>query len=742
MTAEIVWGVFTRLLALVYVVAFVSLRYEILAWAGVRGVNPLAQKLARMREGLGTWRAVTRHPSLFWISASDAMLRALPLAGAAAAILAACGILSPAMLAIAWVLYLSLDPAFGLSYPWESLLLEAGFLAIFLPPLAPLPAWTMTSAPQPILMLAMHWLLFRLMFGFGKTKFTRQALGDPLYLRSFLISQPMPSPLGWRAIRLPRPLLAGSLALLFVTEIILPFFVFVPGWPRWLAAGGFTGLMIAIQLMGNFGFFNVLVVVLCITLLDPRPATAQHLAALASPGHALAAAAATWSLAAGLCHLPFNSYVARSWPGWPAWGGATGAARIVLDVLRALMPFRTAHAYGVFPPRIGPPLKFIPVFEGTRDGEHWETFEYRFMMSTERSRPRFIAPYAPRLDHIVLYKAFGVSSSNYLGSVFGYGNPYDFSSVAMLDRVVERMMERGSPIRDLFGTVPFGGEPPLRMRIRQYVFAPTTTREQRGSGRYWRRSLVGEHLPERGPDATLYRRWLPAPEQFHPDDRWSRRRAPRLRPLLHAHSLDAVRRFLDADVAALWEPFWSDVIPAADAAVRAGWPAVEALARDLERKHGALGLDALDRVRGAVTTALLERIEPHVLRLVEPRHDVRSYFHAALQANGLTLSGGARVNDALSDVAVLRQAMAATEETRGLMLLTAFRPGTMALHARKYRLAARVLPAAPPPPDVLPGFSLVMPELGEALVDPDERIPTIVQLPDGNWTIDGAPILS
>ncbi|HMB78564.1 MAG TPA: lipase maturation factor family protein, partial [Vicinamibacterales bacterium] len=238
MTAEIVWGVFTRLLALVYVVAFVSLRYEILAWAGVRGVNPLAQKLARMREGLGTWRAVTRHPSLFWISASDAMLRALPLAGAAAAILAACGILSPAMLAIAWVLYLSLDPAFGLSYPWESLLLEAGFLAIFLPPLAPLPAWTMTSAPQPILMLAMHWLLFRLMFGFGKTKFTRQALGDPLYLRSFLISQPMPSPLGWRAIRLPRPLLAGSLALLFVTEIILPFFVFVPGWPRWLAAGG------------------------------------------------------------------------------------------------------------------------------------------------------------------------------------------------------------------------------------------------------------------------------------------------------------------------------------------------------------------------------------------------------------------------------------------------------------------------------------------------------------------------
>ena len=51
--------------------------------------------------------------------------------------------------------------------------------------------------------------------------------------------------------------------------MILPFFVFVPVAAA-VAAAAFCGLMIAIQAMGNFGFFNMLVVVLSLPLLDGR----------------------------------------------------------------------------------------------------------------------------------------------------------------------------------------------------------------------------------------------------------------------------------------------------------------------------------------------------------------------------------------------------------------------------------------------------------------------------------------
>ena len=124
-------------------------------------------------------------------------------------------------------------------------------------------------------MFAFHWLLFRVMFGFGKNKFTREALDDPNYLRGFLIAQTIPSPLAWHAFRLPRAVLVSANASLFVVEMVLPFLVFFPGWPRLVAAAGFSALMIGIQAMGNWGFFNISTIVLCVPLLDQRPLTAE-----------------------------------------------------------------------------------------------------------------------------------------------------------------------------------------------------------------------------------------------------------------------------------------------------------------------------------------------------------------------------------------------------------------------------------------------------------------------------------
>ena len=734
----LVWGLFPRLLALVYVVAFVSLRLEILAWAGSRGISPVAEKLARARADYGRWRAVMRHPSLLWVTHSDAALRALPLIGMTAALLAIVGIASPAMLAAAWVVYLSLDVAMGLTYPWESLLLEAGFLAIFLPAIAPLPALTAAALPAPLLLLAFHWLLFRVLFGFGKTKFTREALHDPTYLQGFLISQPIPSPLGWLAMRLPRPVLTAAHGALFVVEVLLPFLVFVPGRPRLAAAAGFTGLMVSIQAFGNFGFFNVLVIVLCVPLLDRRAATQ----ALIAPVDPLTAAVAAWSFAAGLLHLPFNTWVARSWTEWPVWGALAGLPSRIVAVLRGAMPFRTVHAYGVFPPRIGPPLKFLPVLEGTRDGVTWETFEYRFMPSTERSRPRFVAPHCPRLDHAVLYEGFALGSSNYLSTIFSQGNPYEFTTVSPMERVMERLMDGDSPVRGLFRELPFRGQPPLRMRMRMYAFAPTSVAERHATGRWWDRRLIGEHLPERGSDPARTACWLPAAEQLHPDERWARRRIPRLRPLLDARTLDAVHDVLDAGALALSDRFWRDVIPSARGAADSGWPSIDAGARRLASSRTAADMNGLDRIRGAVTTALLERMDPFVLRQAAPALVVPSYFHASVVAHAVVLAGRHAVEQALRDEDVLRGWADTQCYERGLMLLAFFRRDMLAMHARKHRLIAAVLPPPAPHNPAVPGFALLLPLLACALPDPSERIPVVTQLPSGTWTCDGSPVLT
>src|SRR2546423_8074553 len=149
MPIEAIWGVFARLLALTYVIAFFSYRAEILQWAGSKGISPIAAKLARIRADFGASRAFARYPTILWLADSDRVLRLLPLVGALTAMAAAFGLASRPMLALTWVIYLSLDTVFGLTFPWESMLFEAGFLAILLPPLQALPALSMTRAPEP-----------------------------------------------------------------------------------------------------------------------------------------------------------------------------------------------------------------------------------------------------------------------------------------------------------------------------------------------------------------------------------------------------------------------------------------------------------------------------------------------------------------------------------------------------------------------------------------------------------------
>jgi len=246
------------------------------------------------------------------------------------------------------------------------------------------------------------------------------------------------------------------------------------------------------------------------------------------------------------------------------------------------------------------------------------------------------------------------------------------------------------------------------------------TAERRATGHSWHRELVDQDGGERPSDPVLFQRWLPGSEQLHPDDRWARRRVPRLAPLLSARSLGEVRAVLDAPAAAMWDTFWDDLMPALRGAADAGWPAVVDLAWRLRERFDPLALHALDRIRGAVTTALLERLEPHLFGHAAPPLTLATYFDASLAAHAVALDGTGAADVALADSAALVARAAAGIEDRGLMMLAAFRLETLATHARGERLNRRFMPPTPAAPPIVPGFARLLPRLAEVL--PDEQV--------------------
>ncbi|MEO8392602.1 MAG: lipase maturation factor family protein, partial [Chloroflexota bacterium] len=341
---EIVWGIFPRLLGIVYFVAIGSLYRQVLPFAGANGLRPIHKHLDKIHEDYPSWKRFVYFPTLFWLNDGDNFLRLIVGIGTAAGLLALIGgAITSISLFVCWACFLSLDMAFSLAYPWDSLLMEAGFLAIFLPPVQVLPHIESSASTLPIVVFAYNFLIFRLMFGFGKFKFLGTNRKERLYLKPFLINQPVPSPLGWLASHLPGWVAMIALGYLFLVEMILPFLIFLGGGFRLISSLGIIGLMIGIQLMGSFGFFNLLVICLCVTLLDTQASLLGQIQSILTTlpqSPVVSTILLIWAVGA-LIYLPFNSWCTQAWVYWPSivfvkplW------LRRVIAFYRGFAPFR------------------------------------------------------------------------------------------------------------------------------------------------------------------------------------------------------------------------------------------------------------------------------------------------------------------------------------------------------------------------------------------------------------------
>ncbi|MEZ4655507.1 MAG: lipase maturation factor family protein [Candidatus Eisenbacteria bacterium] len=221
-------------LGLVYLIAFVSLWTQILGLVGSHGIIPIGEYLDFVHSRIGD-AAYWRLPTLCWIDSSDAMLQALCATGTIASAALILGLAPIPILMVLWVLYLSASVAGQdfLSFQWDSLLLEAGVLALFVAPRGwwmrlRLPGETGVTSPtepwRPGLWL-LRLLVFKLMFLSGITKLLS---GDPTWRNLSAMSyhyqtQPIPTWTSWYMDHLPVTFHRVECLVMFVIEIGVPF---------------------------------------------------------------------------------------------------------------------------------------------------------------------------------------------------------------------------------------------------------------------------------------------------------------------------------------------------------------------------------------------------------------------------------------------------------------------------------------------------------------------------------------
>lgn len=184
----LIWGLFLRSIGLTYIVAFGSFIPQVMGLMGSRSFAPVTMYLDRVRKDVPGLKKYWNFPTLLWINCSDTMIRALPIAGAVAgAAVATGGPWSRLAIVICHICALSIDVGSGFQFPWDSFLLETGFVCIFLPAL-PVLQFAASALPHPLVAWALRFLFFRVMFGFGKLKFTESTWRDRKYIKFFLVN--------------------------------------------------------------------------------------------------------------------------------------------------------------------------------------------------------------------------------------------------------------------------------------------------------------------------------------------------------------------------------------------------------------------------------------------------------------------------------------------------------------------------------------------------------------------------
>lgn len=469
---------FVKVLGAVYFFAFLSFFIQSAGLVGSEGILPAENFLAAVRENMGPV-SFWSFPTLAWFNASDALIQFLGLGGALLSFFLIAGIAITPVLIVLWLFYLSLFTVGQVftSYQWDILLLEVGFLAIFL---------TNRSA---IILWLFRWLLFRLIFLSGAVKLLS---GDAAWrnftaLNFHFETQPLPNMLAWYAHQLPEWFQRTSVGAMFFVQLVVPFFIFAPRRFRFFAAFSIAFLEFLILLTGNYTFFNILTISLCIFLLDdtflrrvvPRSLFRRIFLQARSR---FATSSGRTVLVVGASVIIFVSTFQMT---NIFFGVFPKPAEYVAKVVR---PAHLVNTYGLF--AVMTTTRTEIIIEGSYDGETWLEYGFAYKPDDVRERPRQVAPHQPRLDWQMWFEGLRAERA-----IAASDDPSAYRPSPWFRNLIIRLLQGAPSVLALLDTNPFLENPPTYVRAVAYDYYFTSPAEKRKTGAWWKREKMRVYLP-------------------------------------------------------------------------------------------------------------------------------------------------------------------------------------------------------------------------------------------------------
>jgi|AP45_3_1055517.scaffolds.fasta_scaffold00132_2 predicted DCC family thiol-disulfide oxidoreductase YuxK len=473
--------VFLFLLSLIYLVAFLSLWTQIEGLVGQKGILPVESFLKDVQAHRGSDR-FWNWPTLFWLHAGDGFLQAICLLGVGASLCVMANRAVGLALLLMWGFYLSLfnvaQPFLG--FQWDTLLLETGFLALFLVPWRRNKGTTGEPPPSPLVLFLFRFLLFRVVFTSGLVKIISQ---DPTWndftaLYYHYETQPLPTWIGWYAHQLPHGFQEFSVACVFIIQLGVVFLIFGPRRIRYIGCAVLVFHEVLIFLTGNYCFFNLLTLALCLLLLDDA-VFSRWLPGKGNwkfSGQKKTELVSVWKRrfftgirvgVLGICIMLYAVPLLVTSGNYPS---------IFVAIANAIRPLHLFNSYGLFAVMTTSRPEIIIL--GSDDRENWFPYEFKWKPGIVTNKPEFVAPHQPRLDWQMWFAAL----SNY------ERNPW-------LIQFMIRLLQGSRPVIELLGSNPFPDSPPkyLQALVYDYRFSDTETRNRDGS--WWNRKLLRPYTP-------------------------------------------------------------------------------------------------------------------------------------------------------------------------------------------------------------------------------------------------------
>ncbi len=458
---------YLRALGIVLVAAFASLGWQLDGLIGVEGLLPATEFLQAVEEAYPAWPGrLAVAPTLAWFLPPVWGPALLVVAGLIGALGPLTGRYVAPGLLLAWISYVSLTVVGQrfLGFQWDALICEATLASVVVAPwgreptrAAPVAGWWLLRA-----------LTFKVVFFGGLVKLWSgdASWRDLTALTYHFETQPLPNGISAWAHHLPDGLLMAGTGATLLVELVLVWGIFGPASARRAAWLSTSLLMVGLAATGNYGIFQVLTLVLALSLLTDDDLTWARLPTLhARPmplpwaRHLASAALLVWTAASGLVLAP--RYV----------GPLPEPAQEVAQVLAAT---RSVNPYGLF--AVMTRERPLPVLEARWGEGDWQELTWRWQTSDPSRAPAQVAPHMPRLDWQLWFAGLGTCEQN----------PW-------LVRLQERLLEGSEPVARLIGDLRLvGGQPPTSVRVVawNYSFA------EDGAETPWVREPLGTYCPE------------------------------------------------------------------------------------------------------------------------------------------------------------------------------------------------------------------------------------------------------